>query len=199
MPCTAIPARPRLRTSASPACKRPKTMADRCPFWPCPGDSPPDLSARCALPPTPGPPRAPACPFRPWRGDRPSDMSTSDECLLVGGRRRVGARPPRKVAPDPFARGLAEAPAQRTIAEQPLERRAQRGHVARRDEHARLAVDDEIEQPAYGGGHHRPSVRHRLRAHDAEPLPVRRAGDHGGPPVQRPQPVVRPETPRALN
>src|SRR5207237_9289219 len=64
---------------------------------------------------------------------------------------------------------------------------------SRWNEETGLAVDDQVAQSADCRRHHRPPVRHRLRADDAESFPARRADDDRGPPIPVEQLVVREE------
>ena len=152
--------------------------------------------------PLDGDPGAPEAPRR-WRARRAAARrrrpASPGKRLLVRGDRRIGDRRPREPLLDSLAGGGAQAAPELLVAEKPLQRLAQRRHVARGDEQTRLSVDHEVQQASDGARDHRPAVRHRLGAHDAEALAVRRARDHGRPLVQRPERVMRHEPQRARN
>src|SRR5262245_29033515 len=99
-----------------------------------------------------------------------TSIAPSLERVLVCAKRVVAEPLPREVLGDPGPAGLPEAPPQVGIAEQPLKRRPQRIHVPRRHQQPRLLVHDEVTQAADVPGDNRPTVRHRLRADDAEAL-----------------------------
>ena len=113
---------------------------------------------------------APRSPSRPGRTSSPRT-----------GRRRSGPfacdRVPGEVLGRAPAPRLAHPAPQLAVGEQPLDRDSQRGDVAGRHVDPGLAVHDEIEQAADRARDHRPAVRHRLQAGDAEALAARRARD----------------------
>jgi len=115
----------------------------------------------------------------------------------VGGDGGVGDCLPREEPPCALAARHAQPSAQRAVGEQSLERGAQGGRVARRHEQSGLAVDDEIQQAPDRAGDYGASVGHRLGAHDAEALTVRRTGNHRSACVQPEQLVVGKEAERA--
>src|SRR5262249_2520003 len=108
--------------------------------------------------------------IRCLRSLRSSICARSSHDVLIGGDRQVGHPLPGEALPHPLPAGGAEAAPKLLVVEQPPESGAQRIDIARLDQQPSLVVDDQVDEPADGGGDDRAAVRNRLGPDDAEAL-----------------------------